>query len=1047
MADQEYNEEQINSLIAALPPLTDALKDLATSVAKSQQNTSNSFDELSRSAKKAGNILDDIESSEAKAERDKKKRLANEQAAWNDAQMAFTSLGQAVNSTTPRFTDYNSTIQSATDAAASLASNFGLLGEAVGGVIKAFGAVTGAYITQFQEQLDFSDQMRKMGSMTIDLGDSTTNTSDSMTDLAREAGYTSGKLAELSGIIAGQGPSIALFGKGMSDGTEKFLRYINLTDTQLASFRRLGYTMSEVNEVQTQYMELQKIGGINVAARGKSEGTLQKESLKYLTNLTAISELTGKSAEAMIEEQKQQQAEYRNRVFNMEQQREIGVLNREAEAHKKQAAVEGIDADKKLRLEAAAAEKTAQASKMQDELTSRKLITQTIAATMGAEMGEMVNTAMITGAYDETTTKLLQLRIGAGDLQDSLENLKPEDAFNTAFNIIQDISEAQGENLSMYADSIKFMGENAEQFGEDMGLSTKSMETFQRLLANDDIKGAADLLKESFDKVKKTMDEEADGAGDAAGMLQNLGRAFSTTADGLLDSLGPIAIGGIGVSLGVMGAAALMTAKNLALLGGGGLLKGLGTQVTKLTTLSKANFAPKVAKFMPTVAGPLAQYSSKIVKGSGALAVAGSAYEGYAHHRDEKERTQTSLEAGLIDEKEQDRRNKVSKGEGTGRAVGGATGAVTGALAGAALGSIIPFVGTAIGGIIGAGLGAMALGSVGEQVGGSKNTESDAQEKLNDESLDYLIQQGIYDKDIIGNSEVDINAVGVMKDEGTLTQDHLRAMLQDNDLSNEDEDHLTKMLSEMVESENGVVSANEELVKAVKALNDTIVVANDGVVNPKESDSDTTVDKEVKTLDSGGTLATGEIGLVGELGPELVEGPADVTSRKETALDLDYIKSLMNTIDKMQGGDKANDDIKGEVMLTQDTVNETREIMNKAFEAAGLKSPAPGESSSDQMAQLEELTSPAALDTSGAWDFDLDDMSSPTVDIAPKEVPKPEETSQGSPQLAGDLDKPDAKSDENLKLLADLGMMLGRLDSRMEEQNSLTEKIVQYSSV
>jgi hypothetical protein len=1044
MADQEYNEEQINSLIAALPPLTDALKDLATSVAKSQQNTSNSFDELSRSAKKAGNILDDIESSEAKAERDKKKRLANEQAAWNEAQMAFTSLGQAVNSTTPRFTDYTSTIQSATDAAASLASNFGLLGEAVSGAIKAFGAVTGAYITQFQEQLDFSDQMRKMGSMTIDLGDSTTNTSDSMTDLAREAGYTSGKLAELSGIIAGQGPAIANFGKGMSDGTEKFLRYIDLSDKQLASFRRLGYTMAEVNEVQTQYMELQRIGGINVAARGKTEGTLQKESLNYLKTLTAISELTGKSAEAQMKDMEQQQAEYRNVMFDRNEQRKIGVLEREAKALTAQSQVATLTSQEKHNLEMQAEAKRAEATKLKNELTSRTLITKTIAATMGAEMGTMVNTAMITGAYDETTTKLLQLGISAGDLQAIFKNTDPKDALSATFGILQEIAEAQGENLEKYTDSLKFMGENAEQFGEGMGLTTESMGVFQRMLSEGDIKGAAALLEESFKDVTDTMEEEADGAGDAAGMLQNLVRAVSTTADGLLDSLGPIAIGGIGVSLGVMGAAALMAAKNLALLGGGGLLKGLGTQVTKLTTLSKANFAPKVAKFMPTVAGPLAQYSSKIVKGSGALAVAGSAYEGYAHHRDEKERTQTSLEAGLIDEKEQDRRNKVSKGEGTGRAVGGATGAVTGALAGAALGSIIPFVGTAIGGIIGAGLGAMALGSVGEQVGGSKNTESDAQEKLNDESLDYLIQQGIYDKDIIGNSEVDINAVGVMKDEGTLTQDHLRAMLQDNDLSNEDEDHLTKMLSEMVESENGVVSANEELVKAVKALNDTIVVANDGVVNPKESDSDTT---EVKTLDSGGTLATGEIGLVGELGPELVEGPADVTSRKETALDLDYIKSLMNTIDKMQGGDKANDDIKGEVMLTQDTVNETREIMNKAFEAAGLKSPAPGESSSDQMAQLEELTSPAALDTSGAWDFDLDDMSSPTVDIAPKEVPKPEETSQGSPQLAGDLDKPDAKSDENLKLLADLGMMLGRLDSRMEEQNSLTEKIVQYSSV
>jgi hypothetical protein len=959
MADQEYNEEQINSLIAALPPLTDALKDLAISVAKNQQDISNSFDELNRSVKNSGNIREDIARSESKAERDTKKRLANEQTAWNQATQAFTNLGQAVNSTTPRFTDYTSTIQSATDAAASLASNFGLLGEAVGGVIKAFGAVTASYIIQFQEQLDFSDQMRKMGSMTIDLGDSTTNTSDSMTDLAREAGYTSGKLAELAAMTTGAGPAIANFGKGMSDGTEKFLRYIDLSDKQLASFRRLGYTMAEVNEVQTQYMELQRIGGINVAARGKTEGTLQKESLNYLKTLTAISELTGKSAEAQMKDMEQQQAEYRNVMFDRNEQRKIGVLEREAKVLTAQSQVATLTSQEKHNLEMQAEAKRAEATKLKNELTSRTLITKTIAATMGAEMGTMVNTAMITGAYDETTTKLLQLGISAGDLQAIFKNTDPKDALSATFGILQEIAEAQGENLEKYTDSLRFMGENAEQFGEGMGLTTESMGVFQRMLSEGDIKGAAALLEKRFKDVSDTMEEGADGAGDAAGMFQNFGRAVSTTADGLMDSLGPLAIGGIGVSLGIMGAAALMAAKNLALIGGGGLLKGLGTQLTKLTTLSKANFAPKVAKFMPTVAGPLAKYSSKIVKGSGALAVASSAYEGYAHHRDEKERTQTSKEAGLIDEKEQDRRNKVSKGEGTGRAVGGATGAVGGALAGAALGSIIPFIGTAIGGIIGAGLGAWGGGSVGEQIGGSKNTESEAQEKVNDDNLDYLKKQGIYDKDRLGNSEVDMNALGVMKDAGTLTQDHLRAMLQDNDLSNEDEDYITKMLSEMVESEGGVVSANEELTKAIDALNQTIVISNNGTIVP--------------ALDSGGKLAIGEIGLVGEKGPELVQGPADVTSRAETG---EKIAAMVS-----------------------------------------------------------------------ASQVDLADVSTPIVDIAPKEVPKPEETPQGSPQLASDLDKQDAKADENLKLLANLGIILGRLDSRMEEQNSLTEKIVQYSSV
>ena len=1047
MADQEYNEEQINSLIAALPPLTDALKDLATSVAKSQQNTSNSFDELSRSAKKAGNILDDIESSEAKAERDKKKRLANEQAAWNEAQMAFTSLGQAVNSTTPRFTDYNSTIQSATDAAASLASNFGLLGEAVGGVIKAFGAVTGAYITQFQEQLDFSDQMRKMGSMTIDLGDSTTNTSDSMTDLAREAGYTSGKLAELSGIIAGQGQSIALFGRGMSDGTAKFLKYINLTDKQLANFRRLGYTMSEVNEVQTQYMELQKIGGINVAARGKSEEALKVESLKYLANLTSISELTGKSADAMMEEQKQQQAEYRNRVFNMEQQREIGVLNREAEALKKQAAVEGIDADKKLRLEAAAAEKTAQASKMQDELTSRKLITQTIAATMGAEMGEMVNTAMITGAYDETTTKLLQLRIGAGDLQASLENLKPEDAVDTAVSIIQDIAEAQGENLEMYNDSVKFMGDGAKEFGESMGLTSSSMDLYQRLLSEADPTGRT-AIEEAFAKVAKTMEEGADGAGDAAATLQNVVRTTSTFADGLLDKLGPVAIGGIAIALGTMGVAAGLAAKNLFKLAGpggipgGGFFKGLK---------SKAGSA-----FSTVARSPV----TKAVLGTTAV-VATSAYAGLAEARDgRKDATKKYLASDMSYDDKLVRKDENAEANVAGMTVAGS------AMAGAALGTAIAGpVGTVIGGLIGGIIGNATKDKIADLV----TTDDDIESLRSRDQLDRSIELGIYDEDYIGNSELDLDKLADAVENKQITPAMVKAMIKDDDVNDENMKELEKVYiklggdldalkEELNPDTKELKKASEDNTQAIdkstQAYIDTAEVLDQLVSDPAtktksspsvvQTDSNTT---EVKTLDSGGTLATGEIGLVGELGPELVEGPADVTSRKETALDLDYIKSLMNTIDKMQGGDKANDDIKGQVMLTQDTVNETREIMNKAFEAAGLKSPAPGESSSDQMAQLEELTSPAALDTSGAWDFDLDDMSSPTVDIAPKEVPKPEETSQGSPQLAGDLDKPDAKSDENLKLLADLGMMLGRLDSRMEEQNSLTEKIVQYSSV
>jgi hypothetical protein len=35
--------------------------------------------------------------------------------------------------------------------------------------------------------------------------------------------------------------------------------------------------------------------------------------------------------------------------------------------------------------------------------------------------------------------------------------------------------------------------------------------------------------------------------------------------------------------------------------------------------------------------------------------------------------------------------------------------------------------------------------------------------------------------------------------------------------------------------------------------------------------------------DKGGFIKPGEVGLVGEIGPELIQGPAQITGRKETA--------------------------------------------------------------------------------------------------------------------------------------------------------------------
>ena len=41
--------------------------------------------------------------------------------------------------------------------------------------------------------------------------------------------------------------------------------------------------------------------------------------------------------------------------------------------------------------------------------------------------------------------------------------------------------------------------------------------------------------------------------------------------------------------------------------------------------------------------------------------------------------------------------------------------------------------------------------------------------------------------------------------------------------------------------------------------------------------------KQVNMYDKGGKIPSGQLGIVGEYGPELIQGPATVTSRKQTA--------------------------------------------------------------------------------------------------------------------------------------------------------------------
>ena len=165
--------------------------------------------------------------------------------------------------------------------------------------------------------------MRKMGVSVAEMSDGTTNTTDSLSDLARDAGYSSESLVKLGGMMTSSSEAIALLGKNSTDGARAFLEYSNISFAEQKRMSRLGYTIEELNEVQTGYIELQRASGINLKAQNVSGEVLQKRSLDYAKSLTAISEITGRSAQEQMKAEDAQRAEYRNKIASLNQQREI----------------------------------------------------------------------------------------------------------------------------------------------------------------------------------------------------------------------------------------------------------------------------------------------------------------------------------------------------------------------------------------------------------------------------------------------------------------------------------------------------------------------------------------------------------------------------------------------------------------------------------------------------------------------------------------------------------------------------------------------------
>jgi hypothetical protein len=711
---------------------------------------------------------------------------------------AAVSFADALLKGEGKFSSYNKAIDGAGEAAWQLGKAFGPLGMAIGGAVKAISKVAQVMTEQADAQNEFVGEMYKMGAIS---GQS----SEKLTDMARAAGYAAEDLNKLVPIFKKAGAGLTTLGGTAGEGASVFGNLLKAANENERAFFRIGYSLEELQETQAEYLELQRQSGINLRQRGFDEDKLAKDSLKYAKNLRELSDLTGQSAETLKQEQMSARNAYENVIAARAEEAKIRQMEAELATTTDQARREQLQKE---------IDEMKNSSAVRNEAIGR------MANDFGPEFGAQFGKVLRTGAFDESTKGLAVLGISAADLKKKFEGVQegtPEfDALMA--ETAQDIRQRQDERIGQFNQSLQFGG---EELGRALGLSKESVIRGGMIDPTDE-EARRRAVQDEIDAKMEGNDTQRDLA---AALVDNE-RRIKTAADELLDSMNPLTNGvdkttlamqALTVAAGVAAATMMMggrlpgvnALKNVASRGVQAV-RNVGTRVASsrvaqtATRGSQALNASRGMQVLGRLAGPLAAVAEV---GKGVY----SAMEG-------RERAEKNLAEGKITQEEAGRRKTQETAEGTGQAIGGAGGALAGAAAGAAIGSVVPVIGTAIGGIIGGIAGAWLGSKGGEEIGGAigeKMTISPEMKEQNERNRELVSQMGIYNENWLGASEVNMEKLKEGIEAGTVTNDMITAMVQDNDLTDEQMEELTALQAEQQEKLNENLDRQKAAAEAI----------------------------------------------------------------------------------------------------------------------------------------------------------------------------------------------------------------------------------------
>jgi len=240
---------------------------------------------------------------------DAQRQAANEiQSSFNNA--AQQIRGSAIDYTKAMFSasegtsKYAGAVSAAGNAAWEVGKNFGVLGIAAGGLIKIFGDVAAASLKQ-------NDALTKAYRDFADAGD-LSGSLDTVIANLNKVGLTSESADQFKKVLDSVSPSLVLFGGGVTSGLKK---YVNVIQGMIqpgeqyeAQAQKLGLDLQGLRMGVAGYMNIQaKLGN----SQSMTEKDIREGSMKYMTTLKELQELTGVSRDEAAKVIEQQMYEYR----------------------------------------------------------------------------------------------------------------------------------------------------------------------------------------------------------------------------------------------------------------------------------------------------------------------------------------------------------------------------------------------------------------------------------------------------------------------------------------------------------------------------------------------------------------------------------------------------------------------------------------------------------------------------------------------------------------------------------------------------------------